>query len=71
MDAKRARRMVRGWEGVYAFIPYRRTQLKTMVKDGRLPQPVKIGPRAIAFFEEDLIIAQERLAIARREGDSE
>jgi len=58
--------MVRGWEGVFPFLPYRRTQLRKMVEEGRLKPPIKIGPRAIAFFEDDLIAAQEALA---RESD--
>ena len=57
MSEKRARHMVRGW--VRAYIPYGPTQLQEMVKQGRLKPPIKIGPRAIAWFEDDLIAAQE------------
>ena len=69
MSDKRARRMIRGWEGVYPYLPYRRTQLQQMVKEGRLKPPIKIGPRAIAFFEDDLIAAQEEFARERDGAD--
>jgi predicted DNA-binding transcriptional regulator AlpA len=54
--------MVRGYKGVREFIPYGPTQLQEMIKQGRLRPPIKIGPRAIAWFEDDLIAAQEALA---------
>ena len=53
------RRMVRGWKGVRAFLPLGETQLRERVAQGKLAPPIKIGPRAIAWFEEDLIAAQE------------
>ena len=61
MAERRLRRMVRGWTGVRPFLPYGETQLRQMVADGRLAPPIKIGPRGVAFFEDDLIEAQERI----------
>jgi predicted DNA-binding transcriptional regulator AlpA len=60
MSERRLRRMVRGWKGVHDYIPYGPTQLQQMVKEGRLKPPIKIGPRAIAWFEDDLIEAQQQ-----------
>jgi hypothetical protein len=54
-----ARRMVRGWAGVFPYIPLRETALRQMVEQGKLPPPIRIGPRAIAWFEDDLVKAQE------------
>jgi predicted DNA-binding transcriptional regulator AlpA len=70
MTEKRARRMVRGWEGVRPYFPYGRTQLQQMVAEGRFPKPIKIGPRAIAFFEDEILAAQEQLARQRASDDS-
>ena len=64
---ERLRRMIRGWGGVYPYLPYKETQLRQMVADGRLAPPVQLGPRAIAFFEDTLIEAQERLVREQRE----
>ena len=66
MVERRLRRMVRGWANVYDFIPLRETQLRELVAQGKLAPPVKIGPRAIAFYEDDLIEAQERLEREQR-----
>ena len=57
---------MRGWANVYDFIPLRETQLRELVAQGKLAPPVKIGPRAIAFYEDDLIEAQERLEREQR-----
>jgi hypothetical protein len=59
MTERKLRKMVRGYKGVRAYIPYGPTQLQKMVKERRLAPPIKIGPRAIAWFEDDLIAAQE------------
>jgi hypothetical protein len=53
--------MVRGWKAVHDFIPLGETQLRQLVAQGKLAPPINIGPGAIAFYEDDLIAAQERL----------
>ena len=53
--------MVRGWDGLHPFLPYKESQLRQMVRDGRLAPPIKIGPRAIAWLKTDIIEAQQRI----------
>ena len=61
MAERKLRRMVRGYKGARQYIPYAETQLRKMVEEGRLAPPMKIGPRAVAFWESDLIAAQEQI----------
>jgi hypothetical protein len=67
VERREARRMVRGWKGVFAYIPLRETALREMVEAGKLKPPIKIGTRAIAWFEDDLIEAQQ--AFKREQGE--
>jgi predicted DNA-binding transcriptional regulator AlpA len=67
MSERRARRMVRGWKGVYPYIPLGETQLKERIKEGKLKPPTKIGPRAIAWFEDELAEAQALFEAERDE----
>jgi prophage regulatory protein len=51
------------------FTGLKRTALEDAVKRGDFPKPVKIGPRAIGWLEDD--IAQwQRGMIAKRDDDS-
>ena len=60
MVERRLRRMVRGWSGLYEYIPYKESQARAMIATGELPAPIRIGKRAIAWFADDLIAAQEK-----------
>jgi predicted DNA-binding transcriptional regulator AlpA len=62
MSERRARRIIRGWDGLRAFTGYGRTQLQQMIKDGEFVPPMKLGPRAVGWFEDDVREWQDRLA---------
>jgi predicted DNA-binding transcriptional regulator AlpA len=46
---------------VLKFIPVGRTSWWLAVKEGRYPQPVKLGPRTTAWRVEDIRELMERL----------
>jgi hypothetical protein len=48
--------MVRRWAGVRPFIPLGKTAQQAAASS---KPPIKIGPRAVAWFEEDLLEAQK------------
>jgi predicted DNA-binding transcriptional regulator AlpA len=66
MLEKRARRIIRGWEGLRAYVPLGLTQLKQLSREGRLPKPVRISSRAIGFYEDEVAAVQERLSCEQR-----
>ena len=43
-----------------------RSAIYQEIKDGRFPKPVKIGPRAIAFVEDEIAAYNDAL-IAKRD----
>ena len=53
--------MIRGWGGLYRYLPYKETTLRAMVADGRLAPPLKLGARAVAWLKRDVIDAQQRI----------
>jgi hypothetical protein len=55
------RQMVRGYAGAAKYIPYQETVLRALVKKGKLPPPVRFGARAVGFFLDDLVRAQQEL----------
>ena len=72
MSEKRARNVIRGWDRMREVTGYGRTQLQQMVAEGRFPKPIKLGPRAIGFFEDEIAEwQQDRLAARERKTDAE
>ena len=62
---RRARYMIRGWNGITAYTGYGRTQLQEMIKRGEFEPPMKIGPRRVGWFEDVVRAWQDRLAASR------
>ena len=53
--------IVRGWQGLYPYLPYKATTLRQMVLDGRLAPPIKLGQRAIGWRKSDIVKCQQRI----------
>lgn len=60
-DERRPRRIVRGWEGQREYTGLGRTAAQERVKAGLLKPPMKIGPRCVGWWEDDLVEYQQRL----------
>lgn len=69
-DEKRARLIIRGWDRMRAFTGYGRTQLQQMIRDGEFPEPMRLGPRAVGWFEEDVAAWQDGLGTHRASSKS-
>jgi|RhiMetdeSRZDD1v2_1073273.scaffolds.fasta_scaffold01108_6 prophage regulatory protein len=67
MIERQARRVIRGWQGLFEYTGLRRTQLQTMVAEGRFPAPVRLGPRAIGWYENDIAKYQDKLSRKQHE----
>ena len=52
--------------GIPPIIPVSRTTWLVGVKEGRYPQPVKVGRSAIAWRESDVLVLLARLPNANR-----
>ncbi|MCC0059095.1 MAG: AlpA family phage regulatory protein [Hyphomicrobiaceae bacterium] len=61
-EEKRARHVIRGWDGIRTFTGYGRTQLQDMIARGDFPAPMKLGPRAVGWFEETIRVWQDQIA---------
>jgi prophage regulatory protein len=60
--APRLQRVVR-LADLTAYVGLRRTQIEVLISQGRFPRPVRIGDRAMAWMETELIAwQQERIA---------
>ena len=68
-DEKRAREIIRGWDGLRKFTGYGRTQLREMIKRGEFVAPVKLGPRAVGWFADEVAEWQEQ-KLASRDKDA-
>ena len=60
-ERRKLQKVIRGYKRVREFVPYAETQIREMVADGRFPKPIRFGPRALGWFEDDIIEYQERL----------
>lgn len=59
--SQRLQRFVRGYKNVRQYIPLGETEIRKRVAEGTFPRPIQLGPRAIAWTEDQLIAEQERL----------
>ena len=57
---RQERRLLR-WSEVHERIPKSRTQVWRDVREGKFPAPVKIGPNAIAWYEDEIDAHQANL----------
>ena len=62
---RKMQRMVRGYKGLRQYFPMGETELRKRVNAGLFPQPIRLGPRSLAWFESDILAVQERLAERR------
>ena len=67
-DEGRARRVIRGWAAITTFSGFGRTQTQEMIKRGDWPAPIKLGPRAVGWWESEVRAAQDRIAARQRKG---
>ena len=58
---QKPRRMVRGYRGLREYLPLGESQLRQAVADGRIKAPMELGPRAVAWFEDDVVEMQNNL----------
>lgn len=65
---RKLQRMIRGYKKVREFIPLGETEIRDRVKKGTFPRPIQLGPRAVAWTEDQLIDEQERLRKEQAEG---
>lgn len=61
-----SKRFIRAKE-LLKIIPYSRGRIYGMIKEGTFPAPVKMGVKATAWLESE-ILAWQRAAIERRDG---
>ena len=54
---------------VLAIIPYKKSNFLRLVKAGQFPRPVKIGPRAVAWSEKEIMETLNNIMEQRRKGD--
>jgi len=66
--APRLQRVVR-LADLTAYVGLRRTQIEVLISQGRFPKPVRIGDRAMAWMESDLI-AWQQARIAERDASA-
>jgi len=67
----RPRRIIRGYGNLRAFNGYGASQTKEMIARGEFPAPMKLGPRAVGWFEDDIAEWQEKIAAGQNKGASE
>lgn len=60
-----ARKIIRGWDGLAAYIGYKRTQAQSFVAQGKLKPPMRLGPRAVGWWESD--VAEFQKSFSRKE----
>ena len=48
------RNIIRGWDGLSRKNKKSRVQNWRDVRDGRLPQPIELGPNSIGWFEDEI-----------------
>ena len=66
MEQQKPKRMLR-LRAVQQIIPYATSSIYERINEGRFPKPVRIGPRAVAWIEDEILELQEKM-IAEREG---
>ena len=54
---------------VLAIIPYKKSNFLRLVKAGQFPRPVKIGPRAVAWSEKEIMETLNNIMEQKRKGD--
>ena len=67
-DNTKVQRIIRGWSGATEFTGFKRFQVNRLIREGVLPPPMKLGGRAIGWFEGDFAqlqqtYAQNRIAV--------
>ena len=65
VERRPARNIIRGWDSMRAVTGYGRTQLADKIAAGEFPAPVKLGPRAVGWFEDEIADWQDRLVAGR------
>jgi CP4-57 regulatory protein AlpA len=50
--------------------PYKPTQIRKMISEGKFPSPLQIGPRGIAWYEDEVIEWQHNLPRVVRRGST-
>ena len=66
----RPRRIIRGYGNLRAFTGYGPSQTKEFIARGEFPKPMKLGPRAVGWFEDDIAEWQEKIAARNQPGKS-
>ena len=66
MEQRKPKPMLR-LRAVKQIIPYSTSTIYDRISKGTFPKPVPIGPRAVAWIEDEILELQERL-IAERDG---
>lgn len=60
-------RIVRGWRNLTPLTGYKPTRLREMVAAGEFPAPIQLGPRALGWYEADVIAWQSSRQRKQRE----
>jgi prophage regulatory protein len=48
-------------------VGYRRSRIYSLIKEGRFPKPIALGPKAVAFVEDEIDgWIRERIAESRK-----
>jgi len=66
MEQRKPKPMLR-LRAVKQIIPYSTSTIYDRISKGTFPKPVPIGPRAVAWIEDEVLELQEKL-IAERDG---
>jgi len=65
-EEPRPRKIIRRGPQLRELTGYGTTAIDDMVKRGEFPKPVQLGPRAVGFFEDEIIEWQNKLRRAKR-----
>ena len=64
MEQRKPRKLIKR-RAVQAIVPWSTSTLYDKIAHGEFPKPVPIGPRAVAWIEDEVLDYQEKLIKSR------